>query len=241
MPIETLNCPNCGAAVESDKTQCEFCRSRLKTMACAKCFGLMFLGSKFCGHCGAKAVQASVQDETKLGDCPRCKISLSKLEVGGTFLRECSKCDGLWADVDTFENVCADREKQSAVLGFISEKPTVEEGRSKISYVPCPDCGQLMNRSNFARSSGVIIDICKKHGVWFDPEELPKIIEFIQKGGMELARKKERTDLEDERDRLRDEQRKQAIRDQRLGLGNMWDKEKEEGLGIRTFIRMLFD
>jgi len=29
MNVETLNCPNCGAGVESDRTQCEFCRTRL--------------------------------------------------------------------------------------------------------------------------------------------------------------------------------------------------------------------
>src|SRR5712692_7004855 len=139
MPVESLNCPNCGAAVSSDETQCEFCRSRLKTMACPSCLGLMFLGSKFCGHCGAKAVQAEVQDKTNLGDCPRCQLKLELLNIGQTTLRECSKCDGLWADVETFEEICADREEQSAVLGFIGERPTVEEGRPKISYIPCPD------------------------------------------------------------------------------------------------------
>lgn len=110
---------------------------------------------------------------------------------------------------------------------------------TKISYVKCPDCGELMNRNNFARASGVIVDICKKHGVWFDADELPKIVEFIQKGGMEIARQKEKLEIESERGRLRDEQRMDAAMDQSYGVGNIW--QRDESLGVRSFIRSLFD
>jgi len=96
-----------------------------------------------------------------------------------------------------------------------------------------------MNRSNFAHSSGVIIDVCKHHGVWFDSEELPKIIDFIRRGGMELARERERTELDAERDQLREE-RHQMIRDgQRSAVGGLWDTD--ERMGIGQFIRKLFD
>src|SRR5438034_9412749 len=105
MKVETLNCPNCGAGLSSDHTQCEFCRTRLKTVACPKCLGLMFAGSRFCGHCGAPAVPSEVTDDAKLGNCPRCHIGLQRLEIAETALRECAKCDGMWADVQTFENV----------------------------------------------------------------------------------------------------------------------------------------
>lgn len=238
MNVETLNCPNCGAAVSSDKTQCQFCGSRLKTMACPSCFGLMFLGSKHCSHCGAKAVQA-VTGEESLGDCPRCKVKLDLLQITETNLRECKKCDGLWADIETFENICADREKQSAVLGYIGRRSPVAEQLSKITYVPCPDCKQLMNRSNFARASGVIIDLCKQHGVWFDAEELPKIIQFIRKGGLDIARKKEKLELEEQRALLREEQHKSALQDRRFNTDNSWDLD--EGSGIRSFVRLLFE
>lgn len=199
----------------------------------------MFVGSKFCGHCGARAVQINAEEDAHLGICPRCKIALGRVEIGETGLRECGRCDGMWAGVETFENVCADREKQSAVLGYIGEKPKVEEGRPRISYVPCPDCGQLMNRSNFAHSSGVIIDICKQHGVWFDAEELPKIIDFIRKGGMEMARNKERMELEAERDRLRSERNRLALEDHGIGIIGTW--ESDETVGIRNIVQKLFE
>ena len=45
-----------------------------------------------------------------------------------------------------------------------------------------------MNRVNFARCSGVIVDICKQHGTWFDRDELSRIVEFIHGGGLNASR-----------------------------------------------------
>jgi Zn-finger nucleic acid-binding protein len=47
-----------------------------------------------------------------------------------------------------------------------------------------------MNRQVFARISGVIVDVCKDHGVWFDTGELEAVIEFIEAGGLEAARER---------------------------------------------------
>jgi len=41
-----------------------------------------------------------------------------------------------------------------------------------------------MHRRNFARRSGVVVDTCAKHGVWFDAEELPQLIRWVQKVGL---------------------------------------------------------
>ncbi len=239
MQPEALNCPNCGGAVSSDKTQCEFCRSRLKTVGCPSCLGVMFLGSKFCVHCGEKAVAAEVLDHENPGECPRCKLKLEIVQIDTSRIRECTKCGGFWSGIDAFEEICASKERQAAVLGFISDNTDRTVKPATVSYVPCPDCKQLMNRSNFARTSGVIIDLCKQHGVWFDRDELPKIIEFITGGGMQRAREKERVSLEEERKRLRDDQRRQTVQDQRYGLKTTWESETESP--VRKFVNMFFD
>jgi Zn-finger nucleic acid-binding protein len=236
MKVEALNCPNCGAAIASDAAQCQFCRSRLKTVGCPSCFGLMFLGAKFCPHCGNQAAAAEIKNDANSGDCPRCRTKLNSLQIAETRLSECEKCEGLWANVETFESICANSEQQAAVLNFARNKANPQ--LATINYVPCPDCKQLMNRSNFARSSGVIIDICKQHGVWFDAEELPKIIEFIRRGGMETAREREKLEIREERDRLRDEQRRQILQDRRFGVGNVLDDDNSD---TRSFISLLFD
>jgi Zn-finger nucleic acid-binding protein len=128
--------------------------------------------------------------------------------IGATAVRECGSCSGLWLDVSSFEEICASREQQSAVLGGASPEPThpASDMVSKVSYVPCPECLKLMNRINFARCSGVIVDICRGHGTWFDRDELSRIVEFIRAGGLEAARTKEKTQLEEARHQLHAQQ-----------------------------------
>ena len=47
----------------------------------------------------------------------------------------------------------------------------------------CPVCDGFMQRRNFRRSSGVIIDCCSRHGTWLDADELEQIAGFILSGG----------------------------------------------------------
>jgi Zn-finger nucleic acid-binding protein len=235
---EALNCPNCGGGVSSDSSLCQFCETRLKTVACPSCFGLMFSGAQFCGHCGAVAAPIGIYLDENAGDCPRCNDDLEKMAIGDAMIRGCTKCDGVWVDAPMFEAICADSERQSQVLNLLRGRAMTSKQVTKINYVPCPDCGQLMNRNNFAKASGVVVDVCRDHGVWFDADELPSIIEFIHKGGMEIARERERADIRDERQKLREEQRKLG-HTQLPGLGDMLDDQHR--LGIRTFIRGLFD
>ena len=207
MAAETLNCPMCGAPTSSEATNCEHCNARLATVACPSCFGMMFLGAKFCSHCGAKAEREEVET-TSRKSCPHCKVNLDAVTVGSTNLRECPKCEGLWLGNDAFAQICADREQQSAVLGMPSSMPANAVGMFDIPvrYYPCPSCAKLMNRVNFAHCSGVIVDICREHGTWFDQDELRRIVEFIRRGGLDKARAEEIDELKRERQRLQSAQ-----------------------------------
>lgn len=124
-------------------------------------------------------------------------------------MRECKKCEGLWVDFAAFEKICADREQHTAVLGpaFPVRTPKSLSGAElpKAVYVPCPQCGQLMNRINFAHCSGVIVDVCRGHGTWFDRDELRGIVEFIRSGGLERSRQKEKDEIKYEREQLKSE------------------------------------
>lgn len=209
-------------------------------MACPTCFGLMFIGAKHCSHCGAKTVRPEIPEEKTSGTCPRCRTKLNLLQIDQITIRECQNCSGLWAAAETFEQICAERESQAAVLGFISQKPQPAKN-IPVRYVPCPDCRQLMNRHNFARSSAVIVDICKQHGVWFDAEELPRIIEFIHRGGLDRARQKEKLQIEEQRKNLREEERKLAVESSKFNLSVSPWESSSTGLAVREFVRFLFD
>jgi Zn-finger nucleic acid-binding protein len=36
-----------------------------------------------------------------------------------------------------------------------------------------------MQRRNFQRSSGIIVDVCRRHGTWLDADELERIAGFL--------------------------------------------------------------
>lgn len=242
MQAETLNCPNCGAAVSSDAPQCQYCTSRLATVACPSCFGLMFKGNKHCSRCGTAAAQVQAAN-LPARNCPRCRIEMQAVVVGATAVRECSRCAGLWLDILSFEKICADRERQTAVLGGATPAPphAVSDTVSKVSYVPCPECSKLMNRINFAKCSGVIVDICKGHGTWFDRDELSRIVEFVRGGGLDVARTRERAQLEEARRQLAAE--RHAAESQRSSvLGFDQDDHRISGIAsARGLLKILLD
>ncbi len=230
----------CGAATSTDEPLCKYCGSRLATIACASCFGMMFIGSKHCPRCGA-AASARESGNLSPRSCPRCRLEMQSIAIGSATVRECERCLGLWIDVASFEKICADREEQAAVLGTASPAPTSAAREiSKVSYAPCPECKQLMNRVNFARCSGVIVDICKGHGTWFDREELSRIVEFIRAGGLSVSREKEKAEIVEERRRLRQEQRS----DNRRSIISTGELQDPRGVGIasaRELLKYLLD
>lgn len=168
---------------------------------------------------------------------------MSSVALGAEPMRECERCGGLWLEVAVFEKICAHREQQSAVLGAASTVPGHQAPISKeekVRYVPCPQCGQLMNRINFARCSGVVVDVCRGHGTWFDRDELREIIEFISGGGLEVSRQKERHEIEFQREQLRNE--KVVSNRVELLLTYSSDEERVKGLSAaRGLLKFLIE
>lgn len=201
MEAQTLNCPMCGAPATDNSPACGHCGARLAKIACPSCFGMVFDGSKFCPHCGVELARKTLEKNTDLL-CPKCDLGMDEVQLGSASLFECATCHGLWLDVDTLEEVCREREKQALILGDVKAIAPVGTAEIKYHYVPCPLCRQLMHRVNFARCSGVVVDVCKPHGTWFDRDELQRIIGFIRSGGLEAAREEEKRELELARQRL---------------------------------------
>lgn len=139
-------------------------------------------------------------------DCPRCREALGAVRVGPATLDECRRCGGVWADVTAFDAILKDREAQAVVLGAAGPAPVATPPATPQSYVPCPVCARLMNRLNFARCSGVLVDVCKGHGTWLDRDELRQVVAFVNAGGLQRARAKEREDLDLARRRLREQE-----------------------------------
>ena len=61
-----------------------------------------------------------------------------------------------------------------------------------------------MNRQNFGRLSGTIVDTCSGHGTFLDRGELHQVVKFILDGGLSRMRQAELERLKEEQQRLRE-------------------------------------
>lgn len=133
--------------------------------------------------------------------CPACNAAFVGIptEANGRVL-ECETCGGQFVDHSTLRALF---ERRIRLHYRIDAPGTVFTGKiDRVRYLPCPVCQELMNRRNFGDRSGVIVDTCREHGIWFDPGELPRVMDFVANGGLEEAARRE---LERERERLRTE------------------------------------
>ena len=242
MAAQSLNCPNCGAAVSSDATRCDHCNSRLATVACPECFGMIFLGAKFCSHCGME-VQRVETNANETCTCPRCRVNTKEVTLGNSTMRECPVCEGLWVDTVALQQICTDRERQTTILGDAANiVPAAQLAPERVRYIPCPVCKTLMNRVNFAKCSNVIVDVCRLHGTWFDKDELHRIVMFINAGGMDVARAKEIEALEQKRRELEAVRNAAAATDRHAGYQYEYGtRENAITLALGALVGSLFD
>jgi Zn-finger nucleic acid-binding protein len=226
----SLHCPNCGAAADPQAARCPYCRARLATVSCPGCFAQMFDGSAFCPHCGARSARADAQLSSTT--CPACRAAMVRVRIGDLALLECTSCDGVWVDAGDFERICADQAAQAAVL-HRWDTHTPGNAAARVRYRPCPGCGKLMNRINFGRISGTVIDVCRGHGTFLDAGELHDIVTFIRDGGLDRAREREKRELEEERRRLTT---LQAQIDSASRASSDWEHRSTSLLDIRRLL-----
>ncbi len=123
------------------------------------------------------------------------------LGEGDVAVLECQLCAGLWIESAVFEQIIKRAESDTSTeytlltsSRGIRRHDTQGDSaatRTKWSYRPCPCCGKMMQRRNYGRKSGVILDVCREDGLWFDAEELQQILAWIRSGGLEIAKQRE--------------------------------------------------
>ncbi len=183
--------------------------------------GMMFVGTKYCPHCGASGRRLTVGDASSK-ECPRCDGALSEVTIANEHVEACLDCGGLWMPLELFDRFCSDADLQSAATGMALPARTQRE--HEVRYIKCPDCSTLMTRKSYSRGLGIVTDICRTHGMWLDSDELRGIIEFIRAGGLTRAREREAEELERKRRALESERKsleKQTQIHQRAKLGGI--------------------
>jgi Zn-finger nucleic acid-binding protein len=183
-----LTCPFCGGPCSWETRVCPHCDVDLATARCPQCYALAFTGARFCGRCGAELRLEPLLDASD-APCPRCAKPLRTTADGVAY--ECLDCRGLFIEPTIFARMAADRE--AASLPFAPPPPPsarLSGPDAEVRYLKCPVCRAVMNRTNFGHRSGVIVDVCKFHGTWFDDGELTRVLEWIAAGGAREQRRR---------------------------------------------------
>jgi len=133
----------------------------------------------------------------QIRNCPVCHTQMSTIDVGlkvPFLIERCDSCYGLFFDKQELETmidmtVKGARNVNIKVLQELTENPRYVD---VIVYRRCPVCRKHMNRTNYGRRSGVIMDECAEHGIWLDPGELKQIMEWVKSGGQKRTGEKEK-------------------------------------------------
>jgi Zn-finger nucleic acid-binding protein len=192
--VEMLHCASCGGRLAAARTSCEYCSAEVRLgdrglgPACPECFAGTLVGARHCSTCGVRLEPEAVLRALVDRPCPRCQRPLAECTSKETRYVECPGCGGLWLDEALFERVA--RERDGTLVASVRGLPGAAPARleTPVRYLRCPVCAEIMNRRNFASASGVILDWCRGHGWWFDPQELERVLAFLAQGGLERAR-----------------------------------------------------
>ncbi len=157
---------------------CEFCSAPLPR------------NSNICSYCNARN-DIDIREEKKRvnlrpnehRECPVCKEALFTVNIGKKvplFIEHCESCHGLFFDNLELEELIQSRVKTSTNINYkkIQELNNNPRYVDIVTYRHCPVCKKIMNRINYAKKSGVIMDVCSEHGIWLDPGELTQILEY---------------------------------------------------------------
>ncbi|CAN5806089.1 hypothetical protein BH11MYX2_BH11MYX2_33710 [soil metagenome] len=97
--------------------------------------------------------------------CPRCATEL----VSAGAARACETCSGLWLGVADLDEMAANMQ-----IPMQTVHPTPGEFSTRAEMLKCPTCTEPMRTLTLL---GVEIDVCnKKHGIWFDANELALVL-----------------------------------------------------------------
>jgi Zn-finger nucleic acid-binding protein len=135
--------------------------------------------------------------------CPRCNCAAQVRALGRVEADHCPACHGLWLDAGEmalFREMAQDEDIAGDVRSLLASlrapAPPPASG-----YLKCPVCRNVMNRINFKRSSGILLDRCKSHGTWLDHDDALRLLELMAGDGeRELDEKnvrRQKTELDD--------------------------------------------
>ena len=220
-------CTCCSAPLPANTNRCTYCNSRSDVDLHAK-------------H------PYRVEKSASKRICPNCEKPLQTILLKlpqPVFIERCQTCFGLFFDKGEIETVL--QHSVSNVSGINREHiDNINKDRyhkpQKIRYVKCPECRRVMDRVNFAKRSGVVVDQCFVHGIWLDSGELTHLLEWKKAGG-QLLHQEHLAELEDQKKRQKNVLPGTVTTDQDYRSGNIFNTKIEDVDLVESIIGLLID
>jgi Zn-finger nucleic acid-binding protein len=177
---------------------CTGCGAPIAWSYCGACLAANPPGATRCATCNRSlhAGPASLPDRFP---CPRCEGAMTQGEIRGLLVHQCGSCRGTFVDSANLRKL-EELEAPPATVAIAPGRiPKGGRHAAPVVYIRCPGCAEVMNRIQFGRFSGIVVDVCREHGTFFDADEMERAREFIAAGGLEAAKKRvaEETAAED--------------------------------------------
>lgn len=179
-------CPVCGAFAREGERTCRHCQTALATLRCGHCFELSFPEDLHCRGCGRELGLHPIPSQSELS-CPDCKVPLHAFQASAGELLACEQCGGQMVAHPLLRALVEQRESLGQAVPSPGAIPRGNPLSDRVRYRACPTCSQLMNRKNFGGASGIVVDVCSVHGTFFDAGELPRVLDFVRRGGLAKA------------------------------------------------------
>jgi uncharacterized protein len=105
-------------------------------------------------------------------NCPVCTKPMIAIELSEVEIDYCLACQGIWLDVGEMELLLGDPVRAAALVD--SFHPAEDTG----ARIKCPICLRKMEKVHLSpEKEPVVVDRCRRrHGLWFDKGELPRIL-----------------------------------------------------------------
>lgn len=108
--------------------------------------------------------------------CSNCGHEMAILVLNDTEIDYCLKCGSIWLDKGELDFIINKETSNNNIEDSILQNP-FKECLKKEKKRRCPICSKKMAKKLFlSDSSEIILDVCAKHGIWFDENELYEIV-----------------------------------------------------------------
>ena len=180
-----MNCSSCGAPLPAKSLVCAFCSTR--------------------NTVDLRGLSASTgKPPAAPRACPECRTGMESLNVGHRerfFIEMCPRCHGLFFDLNELHALLDDAVAPTYEIDYslLEKVQALNPPPRRTAYVPCPECGKLMNKVQFAPRSGVVMDRCRDHGIWLEGGELRRLMEWKKAGGQVMEQRRQQAAADDAR------------------------------------------